>query len=148
MSVVRQWTVIDAAPEEVWAVIADPRNLPRWNRYIRSVHDVPENGLRQGSTYWTEMGVMGVSFRVKARVEEIDPPRFSRVHLSGPLDAVIRTWVRPVGTRRSRLEHEVDYRLRGGPIGAVIARGLRLLGGPTLLKRGLRAQKRQVERSP
>jgi ligand-binding SRPBCC domain-containing protein len=148
MSVVRQWTVIDAAPEEVWAVIADPRNLPRWNRYIKSVHDVPENGLRQGSTYWTEMGVMGVSFRVKARVEEIDPPRFSRVHLSGPLDAVIRTWVRPVGTRRSRLEHEVDYRLRGGPIGAVIARGLQLLGAPALLRRGLRAQKRHVERSP
>jgi carbon monoxide dehydrogenase subunit G len=147
MSVVRQWTVVDATPEEVWGVVADPRNLPRWNRYIKSVNDVPENGLRQGSTYWTEMGVMGVSFRVKARVEEIDPPRFARVHLSGPLDAVIRTWVRPVGTRRSRLEHEVDYRLRGGPIGAVIARGLQLLGAPALLRRGLRAQKRQVERS-
>jgi uncharacterized membrane protein len=145
MSVVRQWTVVDAPPEEVWEVVSDPRNLPRWNRYIRSVHDVPEDGLRRGSTYWTEMGGMGVNLRVDAEVEEIDPPRFARVRLSGPVDAVVRTWIRPVGTRRSRLEHEVDYRLRGGPLGAVVARALGTFGAPTLLKRGLRAQKRQVE---
>lgn len=145
MTVVRQWTVVDASPREVWAVVGNPRNLPRWNRYIRAVHGVPEDGLRRGSTYTTEMSVMGVSFRVKAKVEEIDPPRFSRVHVSGPVEAVVRTWIRPVGTRRSRLEHEVDYRLKGGPAGALVARGLRLLGAPMLLKRGLRAQKRQVE---
>ena len=145
MSVVRQWTVVDATPEEVWEVVSDPRNLPRWNRSIRSVHDVPEDGLKSGSTYWTEIGGMGVNVRVKAEVEDIDPPRFARIRLSGPVDAVVRTWVRPVGTRRSRLEHEVDYRLRGGPLGALIARGLRAFGAPTLLKRGLRAQKRQVE---
>jgi carbon monoxide dehydrogenase subunit G len=146
MTVVRQWTVVNATPQEVWEVVADPRNLPRWNRYIRAVHGVPENGLREGSTYWTEMGMMGVNIRVEADVEDLDPPRFARVRLSGPLDAVVRTWIRPVGSRRSRLEHEVDYSLRGGPMGALIARGLKTLGAPTVLKRGLRAQKNQVER--
>jgi uncharacterized membrane protein len=145
MSVVRQWTVVDATPEEVWEVVADPRNLPRWSRYVRSVDGVPEDGLRTGSTYWTDIGAMGVDVRVKADVEEIDPPRFARVRLSGPVDAVVRTWIRPVGTRRSRLEHEVDYRLRGGPFGAAIARVLKAFGAPTLVRRGLRAQKRQVE---
>jgi uncharacterized membrane protein len=145
MSVVREWTVVDAAPQEVWEVVSDPRNLPRWNRYIRSVHDVPEDGLRPGSTYTTEMGVLGVTFRIKARVEDLDPPRFARVRLSGPLEAVVRTWVRPIGTRRSRLEHEVDYRMKGGPIGAVIARGLQMVGAPAMLRRGLREQKRQAE---
>jgi ligand-binding SRPBCC domain-containing protein len=145
MSVVREWTVIDATPQEVWEVVSDPRNLPRWNRYIRAVHDVPEDGLRKGSTYTTEMGVLGVTFRIKAKVEDLDPPRFARVRLSGPVGAVVRTWIRPVGTRRSRLEHEVDYRLKGGPIGAVIARGLQMVGAPAMLRRGLRAQKRQSE---
>jgi hypothetical protein len=51
-----------------------------------------------------------------------------------------------VGTRRSRLEHEVEYRLKGGPLGALIARGLQVVGAPAMLKRGIRAQKRQVER--
>ncbi|HEX2031816.1 MAG TPA: SRPBCC family protein [Actinomycetota bacterium] len=146
MSVVREWDLVDAPPEEVWRVVSDPRNLPRWNRYIRGVHGVPDDGLREGTRYWTEMSVMGVSFRVTAEVEEIDAPRFARIRLSGPIDATVRTWIRPAGRGRSRLEHEVEYRLRGGPIGNVIARGLQLIGVPTVLKRGVRAQKRQVER--
>ena len=145
MSVVRHAVVVEAPPEEVWRVISDPRNLPRWNRYIRAVRDVPEDGLREGASYRTEMSVLGVSFQVHARVEEIDPPRFSRIRLTGPVDAVVRTWVRPVGTGRSRLEHEVEYRLRGGPLGELIARGLRLVGGASMLKRGIRAQKEQAE---
>ena len=147
MTTVRHWEMVDATPEEVWSVVSDPRNLPKWNRSIRSVHGVPEDGLKQGSRYWTKMAVLGVTFRIDAQVEEIDPPRFSRICLSGPLDATVRTWVRPAGPGRSRLEHEVDYRLRGGPIGAVIARGLRMLGASQLLRRGIRAQKQQVEGS-
>lgn len=146
MTVIRQWELVDAPPEDVWRVVSDPRNLPRWNRYIRTVHGVPDDGLKPGTRYWTELSVMGVSFRVAAEVEEIDPPRFARIRLSGPLDATVRTWVRPAGRGRSRLEHEVEYRLKGGPIGGVVARGLRLVGAPSLLKRGVRAQKRQAER--
>jgi len=145
VSRIREAVIVDASPEEVWAVVSDPRNLPRWNRLIRVVQDVPENGLREGSKYWAEIGGLGVSVRVRADVEELDPPRYGRVRLSGPIDAVVRTWIRPTGSDRSRLEHEVDYRLRGGPVGEVIARTVRLLGGPTLLRRGIRAQKRQVE---
>jgi len=65
--------------------------------------------------------------------------------LSGPLDAIVRTWIQPDGSGRSILEHEVDYHLKGGPVGELVARGLRLLGARTLLRRGIRAQKRQIE---
>lgn len=145
MTKIREWITIDATPEEVWRVVSDPRNLPKWNFYIHSVHDVPENGVKSGDKYWTKMSVLGVQFRVDSEIEELDPPHYARVHLRGPLEAVVRTWVRPAGRRRSRLEHEVDYRLKGGPIGALVARGLRLFGGSTVLKRGLRSQRRQVE---
>lgn len=145
MSVVRQWTVVEAPADEVWSVVADPRNLPRWNRAIRSVEDVPSNGLKEGDRYSTKISVLGVTFHVQAQVEEIDPPRFARVRLSGPIDAVVRTWVRPMGPSRTRLEHEVEYRLKGGPIGNALARGLQIVGAPAVLKRGVRAQKRQVE---
>lgn len=145
MSVVRQWLVVDAPPEDVWRVVSNPRNLPKWNRYVRSVDGVPNGELKPGDRYSTTLGVMGVTFHIDAKVEEVDAPRFARVSLSGPLDAVVRTWVRPIGSNRSRLEHEVDYRMRGGPVGDIIAKGLQLAGAPTLLKRGIRAQKRQVE---
>jgi uncharacterized protein YndB with AHSA1/START domain len=145
VSRIRESLIVEAPPEEVWEVVADPRNLPRWNRFIRSVRDVPENGLRAGSRYSTVLGGPGVSVKVRAVVEELEPPRYSRVRLSGPLDAVITTWVRPAGSRRSRLEHEVEYHLPGGPVGELLARTIRLLGGRQLLRRGIRAQKRHVE---
>lgn len=142
---IRSSIVVDARPEEVWDVVADPRNLPRWNRYVRGVHDVPNNGLRPGSRYWAEMGGFGARFRIRAEVQELDPPHYARIRLSGPIDAVVRTWIRPAGRRRSRLEHQVDYTVRGGPIGTVVGRALRLVGAPGMLRRGTRAQKRQVE---
>jgi uncharacterized protein YndB with AHSA1/START domain len=138
-------TVVNAPAEEVWKVVVDPRNLPRWNRYIRAVHDVPNGELRPGSRYWTELGGFGVRFRVGAEVQEIESPRYARVRLSGPVEAVVRTWIRPIGKRRSRLEHQVDYTVRGGPLGAIVARALRHLGAPGMLRRGTRAQKRQAE---
>jgi carbon monoxide dehydrogenase subunit G len=146
MTVVRQSTVIDARPDEVWSVISDPRNLPRWNSLIKAVNGVPPNGLKPGDRYSTEIGVLGVRFTVSARVVEIDAPRSAMIRLTGPLEATVRTWLRPVGKNRTRLEHEVDYRLKGGPVGTLIARGVKVLGAPTILKRGVRAQKNQVER--
>jgi ligand-binding SRPBCC domain-containing protein len=146
VSRLRETIEIEARPDDVWRVVADPRNLPRWNRFIRWVHGVPENGLRAGTTYSTELGGFGLSITVRAEVEEIDPPRYSRVRLSGPFEALVTTWVRPAGSGRSRLEHEIDYHIPGGAVGELLARTVRLLGGRQLLRRGVRAQKRQVER--
>jgi uncharacterized protein YndB with AHSA1/START domain len=145
MSVVRASEIVDASPQEVWDVVSDPHNLPLWNRHIREVQGVPEHGLKEGTTYWTRVSFLGVSARVDVEVEEVDPPRFSRIRLTGPLEATVRTWINPAGSGRSRLEHEIDYHLRGGPVGQLVARGLRALGAGRLLRRGTQAQKRQVE---
>ncbi len=145
VTLIRHSEIVDASPAEVWRIVGDPRNLPRWNKHILAVHEVPPNGLRPGARYSTEMGGFGIRFKVLAEVEELEPPRYSRIRLSGPVDAIVRTWVHPAGRRRARLEHEVDYHIPGGPLGAVIERAVKLFGATGLLKRGLRAQKRQVE---
>lgn len=145
MSMVRQSVIVEAPPEEVWRVIADPRNLPRWNSHIRSVVDLPNGELGVGDRYGVKLRVMGVPIHVRAEVVELQPRRYAEVLLSGPVEATIRSYVRPIGTHRSRLEHEVHYRFRGGPLGELVARGVKLLGAATLIKRGLRAQKAQVE---
>jgi uncharacterized membrane protein len=142
---IRESAIVDATPEEVWRVVADPRNLPRWNRYILAVNGVPEDGLSEGDRYWTVMGGFGARFRVRADVEAIDPNRYAKIRLTGPIRAVVQTWIRPAGRKRSRLEHQVDYDVPGGPIGAVVGRALRHLGAVAMLRRGVRAQKRQVE---
>lgn len=147
MTTVRDRVLIDAPADEVWDIVGDPRNLPQWNKHIHAVREVPPTGLKPGARYWTEMGGFGVRFRIMAEVVELEPPRYSWIRLSGPVTASVRTWVHPTADGRSELEHEVEYHVRGGPIGEVIARALRLLGASRMLKRGIEAQKRQVEES-
>ena len=142
---VEESIVIDAPPMEVWRVIADPRNLPRWNPHIASVHGVPEDGLKPGTRYTTEMRFVGAHATVHAEVLELEPPRYSEIHLTGPVDATVRTHLRPVGSHQTRVDHEVEYRFKGGPLGGMVAKAVRILGAPTILRRGLRAQKVQVE---
>ncbi len=137
---------VDAPPERVWAVVADPRRLPRWERHIVSVEDVPSDGLSKGARYTVVMRFVAVRARVHAEVLEWSPPGYSAVRLSGLLDATVRTTIMPLGGARSRLEHDVDYSFRGGALGDLAARSLQVVGGAQLaLKLGTLAQKRQIE---
>jgi uncharacterized membrane protein len=146
MTLVRATVDIDASPEKVWEVVSDPRNLPMWDRHVDSVLDVPPEGVHRGTRYTTILRFMSVRASIGAEVLELDPPRFGRIRLSGLLDATVTTRVDPLDGNRSRLEHEVDYRFRGGPLGRVAARSLRVIGGAGLaLRHGVLAQKHQIE---
>ena len=147
MSVLETETEVDAPPDLVWRVVADPRNLPRWDRHIVKVTGVPRDGLRRGTTYVTEMMFMGARASVRAEVQDVEPPRYSKVRLTGMMDATVETWLEPDGSDRTVLRHRIDYRFRGGPIGDIAARAVRMLGARRLLSRGVLAQKRQAESS-
>jgi uncharacterized protein YndB with AHSA1/START domain len=144
MSVASAEVVIDAGPEEVWAVVGDPRNLTRWERHVAAV-DAPEE-LVEGLEYSTEIRFAGVAGQVDVTVLEVDPPHFARLQLRGVLDATVTTRVTGLEDGRSVLEHEVDYAFGAGLIGSFAAKGLEALGGAHyVLLRGAQAQKRQIE---
>jgi len=139
--------VIEAPPEAVWSVVSDPNNLPIWDHHIYKVDGVPKSGLAQGTEYTTAVRFMGARAHASLKVLEIEPPRYSKIELRGLLDGVVETWLEPLDDGRTRLRHRVEYRFRGGPIGSLTGRAVRLLGASTLLKRGIRSQKHQVENS-
>jgi uncharacterized membrane protein len=146
MTVVRTAVEVDASPENVWAVVTDPANLPHWDRHIESVEAVPEAGLSPGATYVVVVRLIRVRARVKAEVLEWSPPSHARIRLSGAVDAIVDTAVEPLPNGRSLLRHEVDYRFRGGAFGRLAARSLRVVGGAGYeLRHGTMAQKRDVE---
>ena len=98
----------------------------------------------EGARYEVDMGFMAVQTTVRATVLEWDPPWRSRIRLEGLLDATVTTSVAALHDR-SVLRHEIDYRFRG-PLGRFGAMGVNALGGAHLaLKRGVLAQKRQIE---
>jgi len=138
--------VIDAPPEAVWEVISDPRNLPHWDRHIVRVDGIPAGGLREGTRYTTEMRFMALRTTIDGAVLEWDPPRAARFRLTGLLDATVTSTIEPLSGDRSLLEHAIDYRFRGGPLGEIAARSLARLGGAHLaLRHGTLAQKREIE---
>jgi len=147
MSVVETSIDIDAPPDRVWKIVADPRNLPRWDKHVVGVDDVPPDGLHKGSHYVTVVRFIGARARVRSDVEALRPNEYSKVHLHGLVDAVVETWLEPLANERTRLRHRVDYRLVGGPLGRLAAGALRSLGAASVLRRGAEAQKAMAERS-
>lgn len=138
---------IDAPPRAVWGVVANPENLPRWDRHIYEVKGVPKAGLARGTEYTTGVRFMGARAHASARVLEIEPERYSKIEIHGLVDGVVETWLEPLDGGRTRLRHRVAYRFKGGPIGELAARAIQILGATALLRRGIEAQKRQVENS-
>ena len=148
MSRVTASVEIDAPQKVAWDVVSDPRNLPMWDRHITKVVGVPSTGLDVGVEYTTRLTFWGASAHVDAEVLEMKPPEVSKIRLSGPLiQATVTTRVTSLGEDRCRLEHEVEYRFRGGPLGMMAARALGASGGPGyVLRRGTVAQKHQIEK--
>ena len=138
--------VIEAPPTAVWEVISDPRNLPHWDRHITKVEGVPPDGLRPGMRYLTEMRFLVLRTDVAGEVLEWDPPNRCVIRLTGLLDATVTTVVEGLSGGRSLLEHIIEYRFRGGPLGELAARSLSRMGGAALaLRHGVLAQKRDIE---
>jgi hypothetical protein len=145
MSVVEASAVVEASREKVWRVIADPRNLPRWDRRIIRVIGAPKDEIREGDDYDTEIGFMGVRTRVPVHVAESDSPEYCRLVLGGILAATVETWLQALPGGRTRLGHRIEYRFRGGVIGRLAAQTVGMVGAATLLRRGIEAQKEQIE---
>jgi len=146
MSVVEATTEVGAPPEKVWRIVADPDNLPGWDRHIIRVEDVPSGGLRPGSSYTTEVRFMGVRAKATAHVLDLRESEYSKIRIHGVIDAVIETWLEPLNGNRTRLRHRVEYHFPGGSLGELAARAVGMLGAGTILRRGVEAQRRQVER--
>jgi uncharacterized membrane protein len=145
LSVVEASVDIQASPERVWEVVADPRNLPRWDHHIESVDGVPEDGVREGTEYTATVRLVALRARVGARVMKLRPHEYAKVRLDGLIDGTVQTWLEPLKGGNTRLRHRIQYRFKGGPFGRLAARGVKLLGASVLLRRGTQAQKHQAE---
>ena len=145
MSVVEASVVVNASADDVWAVVSDPRNLPRWDHRIGRVVGPPEDGLKPGATYETEVHVLGVRALVPCKVEEVDVGEYARIRLRGLLTATVETWLHELPGDRTHLSHRIEYRFRGGVLGELAAQTVGMLGASTLLRHGIEAQKRQIE---
>lgn len=85
---------IDAAPEEVFAVLSDPDCYPRWVVGAADIRDYDERFPGVGSRFHHKVGSWPLHLRDHTEVMEVDPPR--RI--------VLKAKARPLGTATIALE--------------------------------------------
>jgi len=79
---------IDAAPEEVFAVLSDPDCYPKWVVGAAGIRDQDENFPKVGSRFHHKVGSWPIGLNDHTEVIEVDPPR--RI--------VLQAKARPLGT--------------------------------------------------
>jgi uncharacterized protein YndB with AHSA1/START domain len=127
-------TTIDAPPEVVFAIVADPRQHPRidGSGSVRGLVTGPER-LARGDTFGVSMRLFGVRYHISNRVVELEPDRLIAWRHFGAHRWRYRLEPTPEG--RTRVTETFDY-TRYGPLWATV---LRLAGFPRRNRRGITA---------
>ncbi len=100
---------IERAPDEVYAFLADPENLPSWQSEVLEVR-------RESDRRFTEVRTF-VGRRVESTIDvtAAEPGReFSLRSASGPVRFVVRHLLEPAGEGRTRLRLEGEAEAVGG----------------------------------
>ena len=100
---------IERAPEEVYAFISDPENLPQWQHEVVEVR-------RESDTRFTEVRTF-IGRRVESTIDvtAAEPGReFSIRAGAGPVHFAVRHLLEPAGEGRTRLRVEGESEGVGG----------------------------------
>jgi uncharacterized protein YndB with AHSA1/START domain len=127
-------TTIDAPPEVVFAIVADPRQHPRidGSGSVRGVITGPER-LTRGDTFGVSMRLFGVRYRIDNRVVELEQDRLIAWRHFGAHRWRYR--LEPTAEGGTRVTETFDF-TRYGPVWAVL---LRLAGFPRRNRLGITA---------
>lgn len=116
--------VIDRPPAEVFAYLADLRNLPKWQSTLLEIRPEGDGGTSAGTRFTEVRKVAGRRFESTAEVAVHEPEReFTLRVVSGPFPATVRHLLAPSGDG-TRLTVEFDVQAKGllGLAGGMIER--------------------------
>jgi carbon monoxide dehydrogenase subunit G len=124
MSTVRVTIDIKAPIERVWETVMDPNRLKDWVTIHRSVKDVSDQPLRNGSTMAQVLQMRGVSFKVHWKLTDVNEPNHAEWEGSGPAHSVarIRYELASNGEGQTAFEYTNEFKPPGGRLGNVASR--------------------------
>jgi carbon monoxide dehydrogenase subunit G len=116
---------IAATPDEVWAVISDPRRNEDWNTMHTSWKDEPPTGLTQGAQFTEVLTIMGMANTITFTTDAYDAPTsltISGVGMAGAKVSMTLS-VEPSGKGSlTTLDSEFVSQMMVGAIGKAIER--------------------------
>lgn len=124
MSIVHTTIQIDAPKERVWETIMNPDRWGEWVTIHRSVSDISDHPLRQGSTLRQVLHMRGVSFHVNWQLVEVTAPNRAEWDGRGPAHskAKICYALSGDGDGPTKFEYTNEFNPPGGRLGTLASR--------------------------
>ncbi len=124
MSSVHVTIQIDAPVERVWDTVMNPDRLGDWVTIHRSVKDVSDNPLTNGSTMEQVLHMRGVSFHVKWKLVDVHPPTAAEWEGVGVAHSRARILYRLSGKDGgpTKFEYTNEFSPPGGRLGSLASR--------------------------
>ena len=123
MSHVRHSILIDAPPEQVWAIGRDPERMPEWNTTVVSVKDADGPLDTPGGRFTVVSKIAGRPLDITWHIEEVEAPRFFVATATTPLGGGARQRVdyEPEGSG-TRVTIDMEYEIAAGLLGKVLSK--------------------------
>ena len=121
---VERETEIAAPPEDVYAVVMNPRRLEDWVSIHERLEDAPDGQLKKGSKLTQCLKLAGRKFSVRWTVVEDDRPRHVVWEGEGPVrsQASVTYELEPNDDGGTSFSYGNEYELPGGPLGKLAGR--------------------------
>lgn len=102
----------------------DPRQLTAWVTIHKSVRNVSDAPLRQGSTMDQAMHVRGLTFHVHWTVVSLNAPREAKWEGTGPAhsQAVIGYELTSLDSDHTKFQYTNEFKPPGGRLGSMASR--------------------------
>lgn len=137
---------IDAPPDEVYSVLADPSRLEQWVTIQESLDEAPRGDLVPGARLVQRLKVAGQRFQVAWTVSEAKRPSLIVWDGHGPLGTRAQATYRLAPNERgTTFSYTNEYILPGGAMGRFAGRVLGATSGREA-DRSLQQLKKLIER--
>ena len=114
---------INAAPEDVWEVLMDPKRLQDWVTIHQKLKQAPSGQLTRGDELTQCLRLMHKNFDVRWTVMEADEPKKAVWEGHGPVRsrAAVVYELEPDGNGGTRFHYVNEFKSPGGLFGSFIA---------------------------
>ena len=114
---------IEAPVERLWELLSDPGRLPEWNVVFDRVEGATGRLDEAGTIYTQVMRVAGVELKGDWEITEVEPSRTRRFQGTPPgCTACTGSEMFEAVEGGTDYTIEMDYTLRGGPVGKAFDR--------------------------
>jgi uncharacterized membrane protein len=118
MAHIKKDILVNAPAQQVFDMIYDFENIPKWMVGMEEVHNISPGERGEGSSFEWTFSMMGIKFNGVSRILSLDPLRQAVVKSTGGIESTW-TWTYAAEGEGTRLTCEMEYVVPGAGLGKI-----------------------------